>query len=156
LLCAADVGHDEDQAGFPIGPWLDGSRPQSTAGLCTQHSHADTFDYIPDSLEVALLVHAIHPPLGGVGPAPRRLEPFCAHKVSSEVVPNKGQTMATRSNVRSVVADAQDKGREAVEAVTEVRDNVAVAIDKSLKKRPYTTLALTLAVGFLLGAMWAR
>jgi ElaB/YqjD/DUF883 family membrane-anchored ribosome-binding protein len=45
---------------------------------------------------------------------------------------------------------------EAVEAVSEVRDNVAVAIDKSLKKRPYTTLALTLAFGFLLGAMWAR
>jgi ElaB/YqjD/DUF883 family membrane-anchored ribosome-binding protein len=50
----------------------------------------------------------------------------------------------------------QDKGREAVEAVSEVRDNVAVAIDKSLKKRPYTTLALTLALGFLLGAIWAR
>jgi hypothetical protein len=68
----------------------------------------------------------------------------------------KGPAMATRSNVRSVVADAQDKGREAVEAVSEVRDNVAVAIDKSLKKRPYTTLALTLALGFVLGAMWAR
>ena len=68
----------------------------------------------------------------------------------------KGSAMATRSNVRSVVADAQDKGREAVEAVSEVRDNVAVAIDKSLKKRPYTTLALTLALGFVLGAMWAR
>ena len=47
--------------------------------------------------------------------------------------------MAARANVRSVVSDAQDKGREAVEAVSEVRDNVAVAIDKSLKKRPYTT-----------------
>jgi ElaB/YqjD/DUF883 family membrane-anchored ribosome-binding protein len=68
----------------------------------------------------------------------------------------KGLAMATRSNVRSVVSDAQDKGREAVEAVSEVRDNVAVAIDKSLKKRPYTTLALTLAFGFVLGAMWAR
>ena len=64
--------------------------------------------------------------------------------------------MATRSNVRSVVSDAQDKGREAVEAVSDVRDNVADAIDKALKKRPYTTLGLTLAVGFLLGAMWAR
>ena len=67
--------------------------------------------------------------------------------------------MAARANVpnvRSVVSDAQDKGREAVEAVSEVRDNVAVAIDKSLKKRPYTTFALTQAVGFLLGAIWAR
>jgi ElaB/YqjD/DUF883 family membrane-anchored ribosome-binding protein len=64
--------------------------------------------------------------------------------------------MATRSHVRSVVGDAQDKGREAVQAVSEVRDNVAVAIDKSLKRRPYTTLALTLVFGFVLGAMWAR
>ena len=64
--------------------------------------------------------------------------------------------MAARANVRSVVSDAQDKGREAVEAVSEVRDNVAVAIDKSLKKRPYTTLARTLALGFLLGAIWKR
>ncbi|TMJ94722.1 MAG: hypothetical protein E6G77_22155 [Alphaproteobacteria bacterium] len=64
--------------------------------------------------------------------------------------------MATRSNMRSVVGDAQNTGREAVEAVSEVRDNVAVAIDKSLKRRPYTTLALTLAFGFVLGAMWAR
>ena len=66
------------------------------------------------------------------------------------------QLLIVHADQQSVVADAQDKGREAVEAVSEVRDNVAVAIDKSLKKRPYTTLALTLAFGFLLGAMWAR
>jgi ElaB/YqjD/DUF883 family membrane-anchored ribosome-binding protein len=75
-------------------------------------------------------------------------------------LPEKGSAMATRTNVRtnvrSVVSDAQDKGREAVEAVSEVRDNVADAIDKSLKKRPYTTLGLTLALGFLLGVIWAR
>jgi ElaB/YqjD/DUF883 family membrane-anchored ribosome-binding protein len=60
----------------------------------------------------------------------------------------------TRGNVRSVVSDAQDKGREAVEAVGEVRDNVAHAIDKSLKDRPYTTLVVAAGLGFLLGAMW--
>jgi len=68
----------------------------------------------------------------------------------------KDRPMAARTNVRSVVSDAQDKGREAVEAVSEVRDNVAYAIDKSLKKRPYTTLGMTLALGFLLGVIWAR
>jgi ElaB/YqjD/DUF883 family membrane-anchored ribosome-binding protein len=62
--------------------------------------------------------------------------------------------MATRANVRSVVSDAQDKGRDAVKAVGEVGDNVANAIDKSLEKRPYTTLALAVGVGFILGAMW--
>jgi len=64
--------------------------------------------------------------------------------------------MATRANVRSVVSDAQGKGKEAVQAVREVRDNVADAIDKSLDERPYTTLLLAVGIGFLLGAMWAR
>jgi ElaB/YqjD/DUF883 family membrane-anchored ribosome-binding protein len=62
--------------------------------------------------------------------------------------------VTTRTNVRSVVSDAQDKGRDAVRAVGEVGDNVANAIDKSLEKRPYTTLALAVGVGFILGAMW--
>jgi ElaB/YqjD/DUF883 family membrane-anchored ribosome-binding protein len=62
--------------------------------------------------------------------------------------------VTTRTNVRSVVSDAQDKGRDAVKAVGEVGDNVANAIDKSLEKRPYTTLALAVGVGFILGAMW--
>jgi len=64
--------------------------------------------------------------------------------------------MATRANVRSVVSDAKGKGKEAVQAVREVRDNVADAIDKSLDERPYTTLLLAVGIGFLLGAMWAR
>jgi ElaB/YqjD/DUF883 family membrane-anchored ribosome-binding protein len=64
--------------------------------------------------------------------------------------------MATRTQVRSVVSDAQDKGKEAARAVREVRDNVADAIDKSLDERPYTTLALAVGIGFLLGALWAR
>jgi len=64
--------------------------------------------------------------------------------------------MVTRTNVRSVVSDAQDKGREAVEAVTDVRDNMSQAIDTSLRERPYTTLVMAVGIGFLLGALWAR
>ena len=62
--------------------------------------------------------------------------------------------MATRANVRSVVSDAQDKGREAVQAVGDVKDNLSRAIDKSLKERRYTTLAMAVGVGFILGALW--
>jgi ElaB/YqjD/DUF883 family membrane-anchored ribosome-binding protein len=61
-----------------------------------------------------------------------------------------------RSNVEGVISDAQDKGMEAVGAVREVGDNVVDAIDESLKKRPYTTLALAAAIGFLFGATWRR
>jgi ElaB/YqjD/DUF883 family membrane-anchored ribosome-binding protein len=41
------------------------------------------------------------------------------------------------------------KGREAVEGVQEVKDNLAGAIDASLKNRPYTTLAVAFGLGFL-------
>jgi len=50
----------------------------------------------------------------------------------------------------------QDKGQEAVDAVREVGDNLVDAVDESLKKRPYTTLALALGIGFLFGATWRR
>ena len=61
-----------------------------------------------------------------------------------------------RTNVEGVISDAQDKGMEAVGAVREVGDNVVDAIDESLKRRPYTTLALAAGIGFLFGAMWRR
>jgi ElaB/YqjD/DUF883 family membrane-anchored ribosome-binding protein len=40
--------------------------------------------------------------------------------------------------------------------VREVRDTLAVAVDKSVTKRPYTTLALAVGLGFLFGAIWRR
>ena len=61
-----------------------------------------------------------------------------------------------KSNVGGVVSDVQDKGMEAVGAVREVGDNVVDAIDESLKRRPYTTLALAAGIGFLFGATWRR
>jgi ElaB/YqjD/DUF883 family membrane-anchored ribosome-binding protein len=61
-----------------------------------------------------------------------------------------------RTNVEGVISDAQDKGMEAVGAVREVGDNMVDAIDESLKKRPYTTLALAAGIGFLFGATWRR
>jgi ElaB/YqjD/DUF883 family membrane-anchored ribosome-binding protein len=61
-----------------------------------------------------------------------------------------------KSNVGGVVSDVQDKGMEAVGAVREVGDNMVDAIDESLKRRPYTTLALAAAIGFLFGATWRR
>jgi ElaB/YqjD/DUF883 family membrane-anchored ribosome-binding protein len=61
-----------------------------------------------------------------------------------------------RSNVEDALAEAQDRGMEAVDAVREVGDNVVDAIDESLKRRPYTTLALACGIGFLFGAIWRR
>ena len=61
-----------------------------------------------------------------------------------------------RSGVDEAIADVEDRGRDAVDAVREVGDNVAAAIDESLKHRPYTTLALAVGIGFLFGATWRR
>jgi ElaB/YqjD/DUF883 family membrane-anchored ribosome-binding protein len=61
-----------------------------------------------------------------------------------------------KANLGGVVSDASAKGQEAVDAVREVGDNMLDAIDESLKKRPYTTLALAVGIGFLFGATWRR
>ena len=61
-----------------------------------------------------------------------------------------------RTGVDGVMSDAQDKSREAVDAMREVSDNFVAAIDDSLKTRPYATLAIIGGIGFLLGAMWRR
>jgi len=45
---------------------------------------------------------------------------------------------------------------EATDAVRDVRDNFADAIDASIRERPYMTLAMALGIGFVIGAMWRR
>jgi hypothetical protein len=73
-----------------------------------------------------------------------------------EFIRAREAVMATQGNVRRVAADAGAQGIEALEGVREVRDNLANAIDKSLNKRPYTTLLLAVGLGFLFGAIWTR
>jgi ElaB/YqjD/DUF883 family membrane-anchored ribosome-binding protein len=76
----------------------------------------------------------------------------------SDIVANRGGAawQRARGSVDEVVAGAQDKGREAIGAVRDVSDNFVEAIDESLAKRPYTTLAIVAAVGFMFGATWRR
>ena len=66
------------------------------------------------------------------------------------------QSTNVREAVEGVISDVREHGREAVEAAADVRDNMQGAIDQSLRDRPYTTLALAVGFGFLLGALWAR
>jgi ElaB/YqjD/DUF883 family membrane-anchored ribosome-binding protein len=76
----------------------------------------------------------------------------------SSIVGSRGNAAWRRatSRVEGVVSDVQGKGMEAVDAVREVGDNMVDAIDESLQKRPYTTLALAVGLGFLFGATWRR
>jgi ElaB/YqjD/DUF883 family membrane-anchored ribosome-binding protein len=76
----------------------------------------------------------------------------------SDIVASKGHAALNRarSSVEGVMSEATAKGQEAVDAVREVGDKMLDAVDESLKKRPYTTLALALGIGFLFGATWRR
>ena len=76
----------------------------------------------------------------------------------ADIVANRGNAawQRAKSGMDDAVADAQDKGRDAVDAMREVSDQFVEAIDESIKSRPYTTLAMALGLGFLFGAMWRR
>ena len=76
----------------------------------------------------------------------------------ADVLAMRGDAMwrKARAKVDGAMSDAQDKGAEAADAVREIGDNFIEAIDKSLKQRPYAMLAVTIGVGFLLGALWRR
>jgi ElaB/YqjD/DUF883 family membrane-anchored ribosome-binding protein len=76
----------------------------------------------------------------------------------ADIVASRGRAawQKAMSNVEDVLSDAQSKGTEAMGAVREVGDTFGEAIDESLKRRPYTTLALAAAIGFIFGAVWRR
>lgn len=53
-----------------------------------------------------------------------------------------------------VAQDLKQQGHEARERVGEVAGNLKGALDKSVREQPMATLALTAALGFVLGALW--
>ena len=68
----------------------------------------------------------------------------------------KTQVRRAQEAAGSAISDAQASGKEAVDAFREVADTFGDAIDDSLKRRPYATLAVAAGIGFLFGAAWKR
>jgi ElaB/YqjD/DUF883 family membrane-anchored ribosome-binding protein len=68
----------------------------------------------------------------------------------------KSQVRSAKSTADSVLSDAKESGREAVDAFRDVADTFGDAIEDSLKRRPYATLALVAGIVFLFGAAWRR
>jgi ElaB/YqjD/DUF883 family membrane-anchored ribosome-binding protein len=68
----------------------------------------------------------------------------------------KGQARRAKAQADSVLSDAKETGREAVDAFREVADTFGDAMEDSLKRRPYATLAMVAGIGFLFGAAWRR
>ena len=54
----------------------------------------------------------------------------------------------------SATAKAESAAYEAADAVREVTHNFGKAVDNSLERQPMTTIAMAVAVGFVLGALW--
>lgn len=68
----------------------------------------------------------------------------------------KGQARRAKQTADSVLSDATATGRDAVDAFREVADTFGDAVEDSLKRRPYATLAIAAGIGFLFGAAWRR
>jgi ElaB/YqjD/DUF883 family membrane-anchored ribosome-binding protein len=66
------------------------------------------------------------------------------------------QAKRARSTVDGVLSEANEIGTEAAEAMREVRDTLADAVEESVQNRPFTTLAMALGAGFVIGAIWRR
>jgi ElaB/YqjD/DUF883 family membrane-anchored ribosome-binding protein len=76
----------------------------------------------------------------------------------ADIVATKGTEVwrRARANVDGMIGEAGAKGRDATNAVRDVTDTLTDALDESIARRPYTTLALALGLGFLFGAAWRR
>lgn len=61
-----------------------------------------------------------------------------------------------RETVDDALSDVGELGNEAADAIYEVRDTLADAVEESVHNRPFTTLAMALAAGFVIGAIWRR
>ena len=68
----------------------------------------------------------------------------------------KTQARRAQATAEGAISDLQDKGRETVDAFRDVADTFGDAIEDSLKRRPYATLAVVAGIGFLFGAAWKR
>ena len=62
----------------------------------------------------------------------------------------------TKARIDDVVTDVADKSDEALKSARDVRDGIADAILRSVRTRPYTTLAVAGLIGFVYGAMRRR
>jgi ElaB/YqjD/DUF883 family membrane-anchored ribosome-binding protein len=61
-----------------------------------------------------------------------------------------------KASFNEAVSDVTEKSQEALQGARDVRDSVADAILASVRRHPYTTLAIAGAIGFLYGAMRRR
>ena len=65
---------------------------------------------------------------------------------------NLSQTAGYKA--QKATAEAENAAYEAANSVRDVANNFGNALDNSLERQPMTTLAMAVAFGFVLGALW--
>jgi ElaB/YqjD/DUF883 family membrane-anchored ribosome-binding protein len=74
---------------------------------------------------------------------------------TEEMIDKASETARGAADQASDLAErAVDRGREAATSVKEVTGTMKEALDTSLKNQPMATLAVAVALGFVLGALW--
>ena len=68
----------------------------------------------------------------------------------------KAQIRRIKDNVDGIISSASEKGLHATKAVRKITDNVGMAVEESLRARPFATLAVAIGVGFIFGVAWRR
>ena len=61
-----------------------------------------------------------------------------------------------RKKIDGVLKEANSKGQDAADTVFEARDSLVASLDEQIAARPYATLSIALAAGFVAGAIWKR
>ncbi len=86
----------------------------------------------------------------------KQVADLIGHAKDDAMAQVKGQARRAKAQADSMLSDAKETGQEAVDAFREVADTFGDAIEDSLKRRPYATLAMVAGIGFLFGAAWRR
>jgi len=63
---------------------------------------------------------------------------------------------AARGRNESLIVGGKETAQEAITGFKEVADTFGDAVEESLRRRPYATLAVAAGIGFLFGAAWSR
>jgi ElaB/YqjD/DUF883 family membrane-anchored ribosome-binding protein len=68
----------------------------------------------------------------------------------------RAQMQRVKRTIDGLLSEAGDRGQEAVEAVRDVAEDFSETLEDSMHRRPLTTLALAVGLGFLCGVAWRR
>jgi ElaB/YqjD/DUF883 family membrane-anchored ribosome-binding protein len=66
----------------------------------------------------------------------------------------RSEVEKVESELQEAAHSAADQGQEVSESVQAVANNMKDALEKSMREKPLTTLAMAAAAAFVLGAIW--